>query len=87
VAQRLLDVATLGKLNAEDGSLEDTEWDEDKLNEVTERAAKVLSWTDLEVFTTGLWALTQEQGSADEIDELLKTIKSLGYSETKIGIF
>jgi len=87
VAQRLLDVATLGKINSEDGSLEDTEWDEDKLNEVTERAAKVLSWTDLEVFATGLWTLTQEQGSADEIDELLKTIKSLGYSEAKLGIF
>jgi phosphosulfolactate synthase (CoM biosynthesis protein A) len=54
---------------------------------VTERAAKVLSWTDLEVFATGLWTLTQEQGSADEIDELLKTIKSLGYSEAKLGIF
>jgi len=89
VVTRLLDVATMGALNEEDGSVEPSDWDEDDLKLVTERAAQVKTWKDVEVYASALWAVASKPSNAcpDELDELLKTIKSLGYTEARLGIF
>lgn len=88
VVGRLLDVATMGSISEEEGELKPTEWDEDDLKLVTERALQVKTWRDLETFTAGLWTVANKSHNAspDELDELLKTIKSLGYSMTRLGI-
>ena len=88
VVGRLLDVATMGSISEEEGELKPTEWDEDDLKLVTERAIQVKTWRDLETFTAGLWTIANKSHNAspDELDELLKTIKSLGYSMTRLGI-
>jgi len=84
-----LDVATMGALDEEDGSVEPSDWDEDDLKLVTERAAQVKTWKDVEVYASALWAVASKPSNAcpDELDELLKTIKSLGYTEARLGIF
>jgi len=89
VVTRLLDVATMGALNEEDGSVEPSDWDEEDLKLVTERAAQVKTWKDVEVYASALWAVASKPSNAcpDELDELLKTIKSLGYTEARLGIF
>ena len=88
VVGRLLDVATMGSISEEEGELKPTEWDEEDLKLVTERALQVKTWRDLETFTAGLWTIANKSHNAspDELDELLKTIKSLGYSMTRLGI-
>ena len=88
VVGRLLDVATMGSISEEEGELKPTEWDEEDLKLVTERALQVKSWRDLETFTAGLWTIANKSHNAspDELDELLKTIQSLGYSMTRLGI-
>jgi len=89
VVTRLLDVATMGSLDEEDGSVEPSDWDEDDLKLVTERAEKVKTWKDVEVYASALWTVASKPSNAcpDELDELLKTIKSLGYTEARLGIF
>ena len=88
VVGRLLDVATMGSISEEEGELKPTEWDEEDLKLVTERALQVKTWRDLETFTAGLWTVANKSHNAspDELDELLKAIKSLGYSMTRLGI-
>ena len=89
VVTRLLDVATMGALDEEDGSVEPSDWDEDDLKLVTERATQVKTWKDVEVYASALWAVASKPSNAcpDELDELLNTIKSLGYTEARLGIF
>ena len=89
VVTRLLDVATMGSLDEEDGSVEPSDWDEADLKLVTERAEKVKTWKDVEVYASALWTVASKPSNAcpDELDELLKTIKSLGYTEARLGIF
>ena len=89
VVGRLLDVATMGEVDEEAGELKPTEWDEGDLKLVTERALSVKTWADVETYAAGLWTVANKPGNAspDEMDELLKTIKSLGYSEARLGIF
>lgn len=89
VVERLLDVATMGEFDGEDGSLSPSEWDEADLQLVKDRAQQVKTWKDVEVYACALWQIASKPSNAcaDEIDELLKTLKSLGYSEARLGIF
>lgn len=89
VVERLLDVATMGEFDGEDGSLSPSEWDEADLQLVKDRAQQVKTWKDVEVYACALWQIANKPSNAcaDEVDELLKTLKSLGYSEARLGIF
>lgn len=89
VVTRLLDVATMGALDEEDGSVTPSDWDEDDLKQVTDRASQVKTWKDVEAYAAALWTVASKPSNAcpDELDELLKTIKSLGYTEARLGIF
>jgi len=88
VVTRLLDVATMGQLDEEDGSVTPSEWDKADLELVTSRAAEVKTWKQVETYASALWAVAVKPNNAspDELDELLNTIHSLGYTSARLGL-
>ena len=86
VVTRLIDVATMGRVDEDFGELVESEWHPEKMALIKSKGKAVESWLDVESFTVALWHIAQEEASADELDELHKVILSLGYSEAKLVV-